>query len=32
MKVSKDDVPQIIEQYMKLEAAEQAKDASAAAK
>lgn len=32
MKVSKDDVPQIVEQYMKLEAADQAKDPSAAAK
>src|SRR4026209_2081125 len=32
MKVSKADVPQIVEQYMKLEAADQAKEAGAAAK
>jgi (2Fe-2S) ferredoxin len=32
MKVTKGDVPQIVEQYMKLEAADQAKEAGAAAK
>jgi (2Fe-2S) ferredoxin len=32
MKVTKGDVPQIVEQYMKLEAADQAQQAGAAAK
>jgi hypothetical protein len=31
MKVTKEDVPQIVDQYMKLEAADQAKAPSAAA-
>lgn len=32
MKVTKEDVPQIVEQYLKLEVADQAKEASTAAK
>jgi hypothetical protein len=31
MKVTKEDVPQIVEQYMKLEAADRTKEAGAAA-
>lgn len=32
MKVTKEEVPQIVEQYLKLEVADQAKEASTAAK